>query len=196
MYLPDQVELLKFFQAFLQQAGLSSVSIKNYLSDLRHFLSFTSPEPSAAAGLTLTTKDIFQNLNQYLDPYLQAQKASFTPANTTARRLASIRRFSTFLHAQFGLAPLQGQALKGTNPQGLALQGVSPAASLSSAKILDQFKTYLEKDKKTPSTVKNYLSDLHHFFLWTANQTPFTDQNLVNILSEQLLSKPLLPTKI
>ncbi|KKT99425.1 MAG: hypothetical protein UX01_C0010G0057 [Candidatus Collierbacteria bacterium GW2011_GWB2_45_17] len=135
MYLPDQVELLKFFQAFLQQAGLSSVSIKNYLSDLRHFLSFTSPEPSAAAGLTLTTKDIFQNLNQYLDPYLQAQKASFTPANTTARRLASIRRFSTFLHAQFGLAPLQGQALKGTNPQGLALQGVSPAASLSSAKI-------------------------------------------------------------
>ena len=188
MYLPDQVELLKFFQAFLQQAGLSSVSIKNYLSDLRHFLSFTSPEPSAAAGLTLTTKDIFQNLNQYLDPYLQAQKASFTPANTTARRLASIRRFSTFLHAQFGLAPLQGQALKGTNPQGLALQGVSPAASLSSAKILDQFKTYLEKDKKTPSTVKNYLSDLHHFFLWTANQTPFTDQNLVNILSEQLLS--------
>ena len=231
MGLPDQVELLKLFQAFLQQAGLSSVSIKNYLSDLRHFLSFCTthrarpyrdsnpsrpgPDDVSPSSVTtnsslrggtptwqshsITTKDIFQNLNTYLDPYLQAQKASFTPANTTNRRLASIRRFSTFLNSSLrgGTPTWQSPSISPThrarpyrdsNPSRPGPDDVSPSPFLSSAKILEQFKTYLEKDKKSPSTVKNYLSDLHHFFLWTANQTPFTDQNLVNILSEQLLS--------
>ena len=195
MGLPDQIELLKLFQAFLLEANLSAVSIKNYLSDLRHFLSFCTTNSSLRGGTPtwqshsiqsrpgpeVTVKDIFQNLNQYLDPYLQAQKASFTPANTTARRLASIRRFSTFLHVKFSISPsYRARPYRDSNP--------SRPGPDDTTKILDQFKTYLEKDQKTPSTVKNYLSDLHHFFLWTANQTPFTDQNLVNILSEQLLS--------
>ncbi|MFA5843198.1 MAG: site-specific integrase, partial [Candidatus Gracilibacteria bacterium] len=207
MGLPDQVELLKLFSAFLTEARLSAVSIKNYLSDLRHFLSFVILSVVEGSHSTPTVKDIFQNLHSYLDLYLQAQKASFTPANTTNRRLASIRRFSTFLSVKFSISNLfTDQNTSGSSYfrhrevasgdrgdpslSGLPRHFVprNDAESLSSEKILEQFKTYLEKDQKTPSTVKNYLSDLHHFFLWTANQTPFTDQNLVNILSEQLLS--------
>ena len=98
MFLPNQAELLQLFSSFLSEAGLSTVSIKNYLCDLRHFLKNyystpslypythrarpyrdSNPSRPGLEGPEVTVKDIFQNLNQYLDPYLQAQKAAFTP---------------------------------------------------------------------------------------------------------------------
>ena len=235
MLLPDQVELLKLFSSFLFEAGLSAVSVKNYLSDLRHFLAFCTSPLFRENIETPTVKDIFQHIDSYLENYLQTQKATFTPASTTARRLASIRRFSTFLSVKFGvtnrftahtisknidgqnhyvpfldqknvssqkiethqttsssvLIPSSGPSSLGGNP---SWQPARPAGgshstpSLSSEKILEQFKSYLEKEKKSHSTVKNYLSDLNHFFLWTAKQTPFSNHNLVSILSEHLLS--------
>lgn len=224
MGLPDQTELLKLFVAFLFEAGLSAVSVKNYLCDLRHFLSFCTEHANGTASKELpTVKDIFAHLNKYLDHYLQSQKASFTPSSTTARRSASIRRFSTFLSVKFGISNIftdqstskniiennvlisnhhklenniekfgtdqTTSSLFLTPPTDSSFQASTqnPSSLLSSQKILEQFKISLEREKKSHSTVKNYLSDLNHFFLWTAKQTPFTNQNLVNILSEQLL---------
>lgn len=206
MALPDQIELLKFFSSFLFEAGLSAVSVKNYLSDLRHFLTFCSAQSIRPGEEAPTVKDIFHSIDRYLEPYKEQQKASFTPASTTARRLASIRRFSTFLSVKFGLtniftaqstsnnikknAPLETHHTTSTLITPLpATDSPTPESlsGLSSNKILEQFKSSLEREKKSHSTIKNYLSDLNHFFLWTANQTPFTDQNLVNILSEHLL---------
>ncbi len=215
MVLPSQPELLNLFSSFLIEAGLSAVSIKNYLSDIRHFLKFCDVySASRSESATPTTIDeIYQDLNLYLTPYTENQKATFTPRSTTNRRLASIRRFTTFLSVKFSLPnvftqqTLSEQNIKSNlirqNPNfNQRSQTASPSTNvsdtshkinknpgnnqnvLSSAKILEQFKSSLEKEKKSHSTVKNYLSDLNHFFLWTANQTPFTTQNLLNILSE------------
>ncbi|PIP85879.1 hypothetical protein COW83_01925, partial [Candidatus Collierbacteria bacterium CG22_combo_CG10-13_8_21_14_all_43_12] len=244
MFLPNQAELLQLFSSFLSEAGLSSVSIKNYLCDLRHFLKNYYSTPSLSPythrarpyrdsnpsrpgleGPEVTVKDIFQNLNRFLEPYVKAQQSAFTPKSTTNRRMASIRRFATFLSVKFDVqqnvftqqtisnnnirnrvfghstnfsesdqttSPLTSNtltvsSLRGgtpTRPAGTRRGKSHSTPALSSTKILEQFKSSLEKEKKTHSTIKNYLSDLNHFFLWTANQTPFTTQNLFNILSE------------
>ncbi|TRZ50089.1 hypothetical protein D4S03_07305, partial [bacterium] len=170
MFLPAQLELQTLFSGFLLESGLSAVSIKNYLSDLRHFFSF-------CASSNKTVQEIFQNISKYLDLYLLEQKKSFTPQNTVNRRSASIRRFSTFLTAKFGL----------TSSVDLPNRSIDNSLPTIS-KILDHFKHFLEKEKKTHSTVKNYVSDLNHFFAWSASSTPFMDQDLENILSESQLN--------
>ena len=191
MFLPNQAELLKLFSSFLSEAGLSTVSIKNYLCDLRHFLSFC-----ASTSSVIPIKEIFQNLNRFLEPYVKAQQSAFTPKSTTNRRMASIRRFTTFLSVKFDVQQnvFTQQNTSHSNIKTVQWphinhlpeisQVVPPLKTLTSDKILQQFKVSLEKEKRTHSTIKNYLSDLNHFFLWTANQTPFTTQNLFNILSE------------
>ncbi|EKD52842.1 MAG: hypothetical protein ACD_61C00222G0001, partial [uncultured bacterium] len=215
MGLPNQSELESLFSSFLIEAGLSSVSIKNYLCDLRHFLNYCEVHSSVASpsSAPATIEDIFRNLNQFLTPYLEDQKATYTPKATTNRRMASIRRFATFLSVKYNIRhiftdqniskqnirnnifghildlPESNQTTSSTpsTPDNINRNPSSSTVTLSSTKILEQFKSSLEKEKKTHSTIKNYLSDLNHFFLWTANQTPFTTQNLLNILSESQL---------
>ncbi|OGD82671.1 hypothetical protein A3K36_05640 [Candidatus Collierbacteria bacterium RIFOXYD2_FULL_45_13] len=207
MVLPNQVELLKHFSSFLFEAGLSSVSIKNYLSDVRHFLSFSQSLPG------VSMEQIFSKITEFLPPYLEAQQSTYTPKSTTNRRLASIRRFATFLSVKYDISDFfTQQNISNKSNQILSWPHINgsreptqtrsapiptpdednnhlhvSSKTMSSDKILEQFKTSLEKEKKTHSTIKNYLSDLNHFFLWTANQTPFTTQNLLNILSESQL---------
>jgi site-specific recombinase XerC len=101
MLLPSQLELQTLFSGFLFESGLSAVSIKNYLSDLRHFLSFCASITSHDEPPTV--KEIFQSISKYIDLYTLEQKKSFTPQSTVNRRLSSIRRFSTFLASKFGL---------------------------------------------------------------------------------------------
>ncbi|MFZ3068689.1 MAG: site-specific integrase, partial [Microgenomates group bacterium] len=177
--LPNQLELQTLFSGFLSEAGLSAVSIKNYLSDLRHFFSYStsiSPQDNPP-----TVQEIFQSISNYLNSYLLDQKRSMTPQNTINRRLASIRRFSTFLEAKYGLVSGVSSSSKDA-PE-------DDSESLPTIKkIIAQFKIFLLKEKKTHSTIKNYVSDLNHFFAWSANDTPFLDQNLENILSESHLN--------
>ncbi len=224
MGLPNQPELLKQFSSFLVEAGLSAVSIKNYLSDIRHFLNFSESSSSTGEGTTTpaSSEKIFRQLSQYLPPYLEAQKATYTPQSTTNRRLASIRRFATFLSVKFDIQDIfTHQNTSNNNKQSNQISNLSgfqrsdqtaslpplsstpyrppltsSAKTLSSEKILEQFKSSLEREEKTHSTIKNYLSDLNHFFLWTANQTPFTTQNLFNILSESHLQAYLTYLKL
>jgi len=193
MSLPPNQELLKHFSSFLLEAGLSAVSAKNYLSDIRHFLGFCNTTKSP--NTTLTTEEVFQNLSKYIDSYLDYQRSTFTPLNTANRRSASIRRFSTFLFTKYNTH--EEKVDQNTSPTPFVtlsgLQSPDASFSLSSGtlaiqKILSLFKTYLIEQKKSVSTVKNYLSDLNHFLYWSAKETPFTSQTLFNIVSENQLS--------
>jgi site-specific recombinase XerD len=185
MQLPEQTELQTLFSGFLFEAGLSAVSVKNYLSDLRHFLAFCAS--ISTEDTPPSVQEVFQSISKYVNLYTDEQRRSFTPQNTVNRRLASIRRFSTFLSTQYGLQT-GTETLSVTSKS--AFSHVTDAVNNDTAslptisKILEHFKLYLVKEKKTHSTIKNYVSDLNHFFAWSANDTPFLDQNLENILSE------------
>ena len=83
-------ELLRHFQAFLEEAKLSQISIKNYLSDVRLFL--------ASIGFK-TIRDIDAKAFQ---TYLQQAKET-KPDATYRRYSASLRRFTTFLSIEYRL---------------------------------------------------------------------------------------------
>lgn len=190
MSLPANQDLLKLFGAFLAEAGLSSISIKNYVSDLRHFLAFCTHLSNTENEVT--PELIFQSLSKYINLYSENQKSNFTPTNTINRRSASIRRFSTFLKTSFNIqeaAIEQNASASNTNatstPKTSSYNFSSTSTDDQYKKVISQFKQYLEKEKKTHSTVKNYLSDINHFINWSANETPFTTQNLENLVSLQ-----------
>ena len=103
MSLPNQSELLTLFSSFLIESGLSAVSIKNYLSDLRNFFRFLDLEK------VNDYSKVFQNISKYINRYSLQQKTLLTPSATINRRLASIRRFSTFLKSKYSLEEITTQ---------------------------------------------------------------------------------------
>lgn len=192
MSLPANQDLLKLFSAFLGEAGLSAISSKNYLSDLRHFLAFCTHIDN---NKVISTEEIFQNITKYVNLYSENQKVNFTPTNTVNRRLASIRRFSTFLNSSFNIKETGIEHNASSSNSDKVLKTKSGSYSFSSLsnddpykKVINQYRSYLEKNKKSHSTVKNYVSDVNHFITWSANQTPFLKQDLENIVSQQQLS--------
>ncbi len=97
-----------------------------------------------------------------------------SPHSTLNRHTASLRSFSTFLKLkyQIELSPITPTS---TSP--------SSSASISIPNLLSQFKNYLKQQKKSHSTIKNYLSDLNHFFIWVANHLPQNQTSLPNIIT-------------
>ena len=190
MNLPNTTQsLLESFSHHLLESGLSKVSIKNYLSDLRHFFNFLySLEVN-------DLNDIYLNISKYTKQYQSSQTEIFTPTNTINRRLASIRRFTTFLklrHFHQSLPDFEEieQNISTIKSSAIDKGGLTPNSTqaITSQKIIDQFKKYLNSEKKTHSTVKNYTSDIYHYFSWTDKNTPFTTHHLDQILSQNQLS--------
>jgi len=190
MNLPNNSEILKQFASFLLESGLSSVSIKNYLSDTRHFFRFLELKKENDLD------KVFQSITKYINEYSRDQVTLLTPKATTNRRLASIRRLGTFLKSTFNVSENLSETKVDHNASPSSLNSTelnqllkTNSSAISSQKILDQFKQQLINEKKTHSTVKNYLSDLYHYFSWIAKHTPYNTHHLEQVLSgEQLLA--------
>ncbi len=188
MNLPNNHDLLTSFTAFLVESGLSSVSIKNYLSDIRHFIRHL--ESRKVDDL----QEVFQNITKYINSYVLEQKTLLTPTATTNRRLASVRRLATYLNVKYGIVNNESKLKTDHNvspsvssSSNLNNDSASDNSNISSKKILDQFRQHLISEKKSHSTVKNYLSDLYHYFAWIANQTPYNTNHLEQVLSNEEL---------
>ncbi|MBI2326209.1 site-specific integrase [Candidatus Collierbacteria bacterium] len=144
-------ELLRHFQAFLDESGLSHISVKNYVSDVRQFL--------ASSKLTSARLVTPKHLHDYL-----TQVQNSKPSSTYKRYLASMRQFVSFLAIEYRI----------NLPQVDQLNLVTPplTETLTVEKITSQFKSYLINEKRSHSTIKNYVSDLNHYWTWTANLSP------------------------
>jgi site-specific recombinase XerD len=160
--MPPAQELLNQFKLFLQDLRggknrpLSAVTVKNYVSDVRKFLNWAEKDQDST------------KLNQTgLTSYLSLIQSTF-PASSYNRHLASINRFITFLSIKHNLTlSLEGPTLTGVapaaGPLGYKAEGGSYPNGLTS-----NFRSYLQSQKLSHSTVKNYSSDLNHFITWSA----------------------------
>lgn len=178
MNLPNLELLLKDFSSFLFEGKLSAISVKNYTSDLRHFFSFCTSQYKDKNIL-----EISQSISKYIEEYSKYQKSIFTPTSSLNRRLASIRRFQTFLQTKNIVEVEQNTSPSSSGSKEFTDSLDKLSKDLTTKKVLDLFKNHLEKEKKTHSTIKNYISDLYHYFSWIASKTPFTVHNLDLILS-------------
>ncbi|OGD54154.1 hypothetical protein A3J78_00625 [Candidatus Beckwithbacteria bacterium RBG_13_35_6] len=147
------------FKNYLEDKKLSKISVKNYLSDIRHFIYW-----SAKNKILVLEKSVFEKYKQCL---LNNNK----PIKTINRYLASLRKYGRFLKEENLIQQNPALGLKNINPT-LHRSGagqVKPRTKIKfagSTELIDNFKAYLNKEKIKPATVKNYISDVNQFLNW------------------------------
>lgn len=159
------------FEAFLLTNGNSRITIKNYLSDLNHFLGWLE--------LFLKSQNIFfsplqtEYLSRYFDKnvinrYASYLRANSLPPSTINRRFSALRCLSKFLLSQGWIKENPTKELLNFKKPSL-----NPYPSITAdpkGQILADFKKSLERKDSTPNTVKNYLSDIGEFLRWLESE--------------------------
>lgn len=140
------------FQEYLKQKGVCQKTLRNYRSDLNHFLEWSN------------TDNILPHFNSFLVAnYKGHHLENRVPESTTNRRLSTLRNFARFLVAQgyIGSDPTQivSNVKKDTNWE------------QKNQKLLEDFKKHLEKEGVSKTTLKNYLSDTRQFLAWHVHET-------------------------
>lgn len=131
------------YTQWLSNHQYQSNTIRNYLQDLKTFLSFSKDQISDDL-----LSEYFQQLSQ---------------KNNSSRYLASLSIFCQFL---------LDQHLTDTNLSKLARKRLTRQPSFDLDKLLIQYQNYLIKDHKTNLTIKNYLNDIHQYFDWIKSNPP------------------------
>lgn len=149
------MDLPKQFRVFLISQQLSASTVKNYVADINHFLTWLRINTGVrhqVAGEGIFALFTAQTIQEYQQSLITAK----TPASTAKRHLSALRKFG-----QFG----QSQNWLKTNPA-LKIDPLPLKPADNQDKILQEFSRFLKKEKVSPLTGKNYLSDLRHFLAW------------------------------
>lgn len=128
---------LNSYSLWLQNHQYQSNTIRNYLQDLRTFLVFSNNQVS----------------EELITKYFQ----QVTLKNNSGRYLASLSIFCQFL---------LNQHLADVNLFKQVKKHLSRQPSLDLNKLLIQYQNFLIKDHKSSLTIKNYINDIHQYFVW------------------------------
>lgn len=159
--------LPELFKLYLQIQKSSPVTVKNYMTDVNHFLSWLAQKTGVKhqiVGKAIFGLFTLETLEEYKKDLLQSR----TPLSTINRRLSALRKFGQFGKSQGWLK--ENPANKVANIQFTSKESPVPLKGTGQAKptfeVLANFQKHLEKERVSPITVKNYLSDLRHFLGW------------------------------
>lgn len=138
---------LQNFKLWLQTKNYQPTTVKNYISDTNKYLRHAAKQ-NPLSPVTIST---------YIT-HLSRQ-------NNAKRYLASLHKF-----CQFALD--QNLTSKNIFKTAQKIQKqTSPPSTLSTnlPLLLSQFEAHLIKQKRSPSTVRNYLNDLHQYITWLSS---------------------------
>ena len=141
------------FKKFLLAENVSPITLKNYLSDLRHFLGWT------ILKLKVQNKKNFENLspleflNQIDESLVEEYKnylvVNAIPAKTINRRLSTLRKFFSFCISQGWLKENPAKKIQNLK--------------LNIDSIISSFALSLEKENLDQKTIKSYLEVVQEF---------------------------------
>ena len=141
------------FKKFLLAENVSPITLKNYLSDLRHFLGWT------ILKLKVQNKKNFENLspleflNQIDESLVEEYKnylvVNSIPAKTINRRLSTLRKFFSFCISQGWLKENPAKKIQNLK--------------LNIDSIISSFALSLEKENLDQKTIKSYLEVVQEF---------------------------------
>ena len=169
------MELLNNFRIFLlQEANApSKVTIKNYLADVRKFISWFEKRFTRAFVPRLVTKEIVEEYTNQLVS-LNSQ-STISSARSIKRYLSSLRKFYHFLLATNVVISNPFSEEKNMQPP------------LADPWHIKHFANHLIELRASKPTIKNYLVDIRQFAHWlektTDSKSPLTTLNH-NILEE------------
>ncbi len=146
------------FTAYLQDLGISPLSLKNYKSDISHFTGWlilkTRVLGVSAERLTECFPFLTKNIGHEYRTFLLENS---TPRPTINRRLSTLRHLSRFLTESQIINFDFMDNLENIN---------SPAKKVVLNPLLEDFEKHLKQNKASSNTIKNYLSDVRHFLTW------------------------------
>jgi site-specific recombinase XerD len=156
----NKLDLIKReFIEYLSSRGLSPKSHKNYRSDLGHFISWAILKIRSFGSYAETLTEIVPFLcGDLAQEYRSYMIENSTPAKTINRRLSSLRNLSRFL--------IENKTLDFDFTEGLKNVGSNTKKIATVSPVFNEFRSYLEEEKVSPNTIKNYLSDIKHFIDW------------------------------
>jgi len=136
-------------------AGNKKNTVKNYLSDLRHFLVWLTLKHAE----TKSQSDFVPSFltSSLVSEYKLYLLANHIPAKTINRRLSTLRKFCSFCVLQNWIKE---------NPA-KTVQNITKTFSITDSnqlpQILDIFKNDLLKENLNQTTIKSYLDDVREF---------------------------------
>ena len=147
------------FIKYLDSCGLSPKSHKNYRRDLSHFSGWLILKIRSFGAyietLTEATPFINHDIAKEYKNYMLSNKF---PAKTINRRLSTLRHLARYL--------LSSENFEADFMEGIEnISGFNkPKASITP--LVNEFRSYLETQKISRNTIKNYLSDIKQFLSW------------------------------
>jgi site-specific recombinase XerD len=141
------------FKKFLLAENVSPITLKNYLSDLRHFLGWMILKIKAQNKKNFEALSPLEFLNQINESLVEEYKnylvVNAIPAKTINRRLSTLRKFFSFCISQGWLKENPAKKI-----QNLKLKIDS---------IISSFALSLEKENLDQKTIKSYLEVVQEF---------------------------------
>ena len=141
------------FKKFLLAENVSPITLKSYLSDLRHFLGWTILKLKAQNKKNFENLSPLEFLNQIDESLVEEYKnylvVNAIPAKTINRRLSTLRKFFSFYISQGWLKENPAKKI-----QNLKLKIDS---------IISSFALSLEKENLDQKTIKSYLEVVQEF---------------------------------
>lgn len=146
----------------LKNEGKSSVSIKNYKSDISHFLAWAMLKLKSYGNYAESVLEICPFINKdFFNEYKNYLVENKTKDKTVNRRLSTLRNFSTFLYS--------AQLVDKDYMHGIQNVGIGILSSVQekTQDIVDKFRESLVGNGKvSANTVKNYVADVRSFLTW------------------------------
>jgi site-specific recombinase XerD len=170
-YIPDNVKrynLYNFeheFRNYLLAGNANPVTLKNYLSDFRHFWGWLSVQ-------SFIQGEEFENDKTYTLSLITSQVVSVyknylinnaLPYKTVNRRLSTLRRFCTFCVSQGWLKSNPAKEISNTHTA-----SDKTNESYSVGELIAEFKSYLETNKYKANSSKEYLAEIHELLVFMA----------------------------
>ena len=165
------------FKEYLLAGNQKHVSIKNYLSDIRHFFGWLvssdlqrsvvdSYESDKQKNVSKSSEIVPKQLEKLLTPavinnYKNYFIANNLPRKTINRRLSTLRKFCSFCISQGWLK--QNPAKKVTNIINTNNEITLPESSYDG--ILKQFQSHLMSMNIDHITITNYLNDVRELLI-------------------------------
>ena len=147
----NQSLLVRSFSLYLKAKNVSPATLRNYLTDARHFLNW----------LDLPFNDpykIAQSITEEtLIKYQQFLKENNIAAATINRRFSALRQLGRFFISQ-------GWSKK--NPVKKVSNITAKKKNNFAQQLMEKFAKSLKNEGKSQSTIRNYLSDVRGYLEW------------------------------
>jgi site-specific recombinase XerC len=146
--------MLETFYTYLTSLGLSSKSLKNYKSDINNFSRWLIFKIRSLGSSVESFSEVVPFLRpETANEYKAYMSKNNVPVKTVNRRLSTLRHLSRFLVSS---EIINFDFMKG--------EGNIAQVQDYTSDIVNRFAKFLEGEKVSENTSKNYLSDVRQLF--------------------------------